>query len=487
MSEVGTELDIEFLEKFVNSVSLDVDWVGLRYSSEISHSRRVRNGVPDSDGVVIESGVNLEVLHRGQFAYAGTSDVSEEGLKRSFQQARQMAEEGASQKVFAAEINLRPSVKGYYKSPRIKPLDRSSLQQITSFLLEADKSLFCSPKIVTRQAMAGIVELLTRFISSNGSNIHQDFLLVTQNYSVTAQDGGESQTRSLNGSFNRCYQVGMESFDAEKIFPQCERLGPQALELLEAENCPEDVRDLLVAPDQMTLQIHESIGHPLEYDRILGDERNYAGWSFIKPSDFGRLQYGSPLMTVSFDPTVSGEFATYAFDDGGAAASKEYLIKNGLLTRGLGGRDSQARIKLPGVANFRASSWNRAPIDRMANINLEPGRTPLHKMIEMTEKGLYVESNRSWSIDDYRNKFQFGCEYARLIEDGRLTKVVKNSNYRGATVSFWNSLKALGTAEEVEIFGSPFCGKGEPSQIIRVGHSSPPCLFSGVQVFGGEK
>jgi predicted Zn-dependent protease len=254
---------------------------------------------------------------------------------------------------------------------------------------------------------------------------------------------------------------------------------------LQADDCPDETLDLILAPDQMLLQIHESIGHPLELDRILGDERNYAGWSFVKPADFGSLQYGSSLMNVSFDPTFTGEFASYAFDDGGATASLEWLIKEGLLLRGLGSLESQSRSGLPGVANFRSASWNRAPIDRMGNINLEPGMSRLDEMISSVQRGVFMEANRSWSIDDYRNKFQFGCEYARLIEDGRLTRVLKNPNYRGVTIPFWHSLAAVGDAETSRVFGTPYCGKGEPNQMIRVGHASPACLFRGVEVFGG--
>jgi predicted Zn-dependent protease len=239
---------------------------------------------------------------------------------------------------------------------------------------------------------------------------------------------------------------------------------------------------VLIAPDQMMLQIHESIGHPLEIDRILGDERNYAGWSFVKLDDIGTLQYGSDLMNVTFDPDVKSEYASYAFDDGGTPAKREFLIKDGKLVRGLGGSESQLRSQKPGVANFRSASWNRAPIDRMANINLESGSSKLEDMIASVEKGLFVKTNRSWSIDDYRNKFQFGCEYGQLI-DGRLTKIVKNPSDRGTTLNFWRNLKMVGN--KTEIYGTPFCGKGEPSQVIRVGHASPYCLFDGIEVFGG--
>jgi predicted Zn-dependent protease len=233
------------------------------------------------------------------------------------------------------------------------------------------------------------------------------------------------------------------------------------------------------------LQIHESIGHPLELDRILGDERNYAGSSFVKLSDFGTLVYGSPLMNVTFDPTVTGELGGYAFDDAGMPAQREFLIQEGLLLRGLGSLESQARAQVPGVANFRATSWNRPPIDRMANLNLEPGTSTFAEMIADIEYGVYMESNRSWSIDDYRNKFQFGCEYAKLIQNGQFVKTLRNPNYRGITNPFWRSLVKVGDRSTFGMYGTPFCGKGEPNQVIRVGHASPTCVFKNIEVFGG--
>ena len=186
-------------------------------------------------------------------------------------------------------------------------------------------------------------------------------------------------------------------------------------------------------------------------------------------------------MNVTFDPTVKGEMASYAFDEVGNPATREYLIKDGVLQRGLGSLESQKRLNLPGVANSRSSSWNRPPLDRMANINLEGGDKTLEQMIESVDRGVIMWSNRSWSIDDYRNKFQFGCEYAKLIENGKLTKTLKNPNYRGTTVAFWNSLAMI--SQDLEVYGSPYCGKGEPNQIIRVGHRSPYSLFKNVEVF----
>jgi predicted Zn-dependent protease len=234
------------------------------------------------------------------------------------------------------------------------------------------------------------------------------------------------------------------------------------------------------------LQIHESIGHPLELDRILGDERNYAGTSFVTTDMFGRYQYGSSALDVTYDPTLSDELASFDYDDDGTRAEKTWLIRAGVLQRPLGGHISQLRAGLPGTANSRACSWNRAPIDRMANLNIEPGSSTLREMIGSVERGVLMRSNVSWSIDDSRNKFQFGCEWGELIEKGQIKSVVKNPNYRGKSAEFWRSLKTVGNRDTFEVHGTLFCGKGEPNQVIHVGHAAPACLFTDVEVFGGE-
>ena len=263
------------------------------------------------------------------------------------------------------------------------------------------------------------------------------------------------------------------------------RLTEEALELLSAPNCPTGAMDVLLAPDQMILQIHESIGHPLELDRILGDERNYAGTSFVTLDMFGSYEYGSDLLNVVWDPTRPEQLASYGFDDEGRPAEREFIIRDGILLRPLGGAISQQRAGMKGVATSRASGWNRPPIDRMANLNLECGSSTFDDLVGSVEHGVYMATNQSWSIDDSRNKFQFGCEYGRLIEDGELTKVVKKPNYRGVSATFWRNLKGVGDESTFQVLGTPNCGKGEPNQMVRVGHASPVCLFADVEVFGG--
>ncbi|MBV2167770.1 MAG: TldD/PmbA family protein [Bdellovibrio sp.] len=470
------------LQHTLSSLKNQADWVSLRHVAEKTTFRTIRDEKADRNSISFDQGVMVEVLIEGHFGFAGTSDLSSSGIQRAFAKAVSMAKSAAAHKVHEFSLEHRPLAQGSYRSPVVQPLDSFSAKEITDIFIDATKAMKISDKILSRSATTMIVETSFHSISSSGSEVDQHFSIVSTDFSTTAGAGSETQTRSDSGGLARCLQVGAEVFDRASILERCQRIAEEALELVSADNCPDTTMDLLLAPDQMTLQVHESIGHPLEYDRILGDERNYAGWSFVKPDDFGKLQYGSPLMNVTFDPTIPDALASYAFDDSGHQATKEFLIQNGLLLKGLGGLESQSRLELPGVANFRSASWNRAPIDRMANINLEPGTSKLEDMISSVERGVFMMANKSWSIDDYRNKFQFGCEYAKLIENGKLTKTLKNPNYRGTTVKFWNSLKAV--SENRETYGSPYCGKGEPNQVIRVGHTTPYCLFANVEVFG---
>ncbi len=473
------------LETWLKEIHVPADWIGLRQVTETSTIRYVRDGKPQSNGRNQSTGVMVEVLAKGQMGYCATNHLTLDNIKLAAEIAYQQAVTAAEWGIYPFTVQQRPKAVGTYYSPYLKPLDILSPKDINDLLLKVNETLKVNDKIVSTSAIARLVETEIQLVSSNGSDAYQKFLLVTTDYTATAQDGNIIQKRTDNGLTARSYQGGMECLDEMEVLTRAKKIAEQALELLSAEDCPTTTTTLVLAPDQMMLQIHESIGHPLELDRILGDERNYAGSSFVKLEDFGQLVYGSPLMNVTFDPSVSGQFASYRFDDGGNLATREYLIKEGILLRGLGSKESQIRSNVPGVANLRASSWNRPPIDRMANINLEPGNTSFDEMISKIESGVYMESNRSWSIDDYRNKFQFGCEYAKAIKNGKLTKTLKNPNYRGITNQFWRSLSQLGDHSTLGMYGTPSCGKGEPNQAIRVGHASPVCAFDKIEVFGG--
>ncbi len=472
-----------FLKTFLKKRQGEVEFLGLRYIDEKYNSTMVRNETLESVELKSNQGLMIEVMVEGHFGYSGTSDLTEAGIESAYAKALQQTKNAAMYKSYHFPKSVRPPSEGTYISPRKKPLADLKPSDVTDVLIKASHALKTCERVVTRRAGTIFAATKSFYITSEKTEIQQDSNLIMLEAIATAQHGTEFQTRTLNGWGSRTYQMGAEALFENSLLEDCRKVADDAVELSFAENCPVGVLDLLIAPDQMMMQIHESIGHPLELDRILGDERNFAGWSFVKLEDFGSLKYGSDLMNVTFDPTVHGQAASYSFDDGGTKAEKEYLIENGLLKRGLGAAESQVRSKKPGVSNFRAASWNRAPIDRMANINLEAGPHQLENMIASVDRGILVRSNKSWSIDDYRNKFQFGCEYAQLIENGKLTKTVKNSNYRGTTLPFWRSLEQV--SNKAETFASLYCGKGEPSQVIHVGHTSPHCLFKAVEIFGG--
>lgn len=465
----------------LNNIQHQVDWLGIREVKETIKHYIARNGKIEKINTTMDHGLMVEVLLRGQFAYYGVANMTDEALQYACDRATDLARYTASWKTFPATLKHRPPAIGHYQTATDLPLDNATAAEIMEMLIDATSKMKVSDKIVNCIAHAMLIKTETTIVSSTGSHIHQQVSSIASSLRATAQEGAQIQSRSTSP----CHQGGLELLNKDKIEREAERVGKEALELLTAEQCPTGRYDLVLSPDQLYLQIHESIGHPLELDRILGDERNYAGWSFVQLSDFGQLQYGSPLLNVVFDPTIKNEYASYSFDDAGIPASRQYLIKDGVLLRGIGGIDSQIRANIPGVSSMRASSWNRPPIDRMANINLEPGSSSFEDIISGVERGIYMTTNTSWSIDDYRNKFQFGCEYAKLIENGKFTKTIKNPNYRGITSPFWNNLKKVGDASTFEIWGNTYCGKGEPNQAIRVGHATPTCLFEDIEIFGG--
>ncbi|HEK1683702.1 TPA: TldD/PmbA family protein [Pseudomonas putida] len=456
----------------------------LRHVKQSHQSLSVRRDVAEPPFFSQDEGAMLTVRLNGVEAYAATADLSQSGLQRALEHAEALARQITGHHLLDLRDQPVPSTRHDHVSPNFEQ-SLPNLADCLELLATESASVPKDERLVDWQASLGITLVEQTYLNSAGAELRNAQRFIFPGLGVTASDGRDSQSRSL-GRENFGQQGGFEVIQRCGLVGAARRIADEALQLLLAPNTPSGARDLLLMPDQMMLQIHESIGHPLEMDRILGDERNYAGTSFVKPSDFGQLQYGSPLLNVTFDPTIDEELASYSFDDDGTAASKQFLIRAGKLLRPLGGALSQFRSGLDGVANSRACGWNRAPIDRMANLNIEPGDQSLDQLIGGIEHGILMRTNRSWSIDDARNKFQFGCEWGQLIEHGELKGVVKNPNYRGISAQFWRNLSAVGDSSTFQVLGTPNCGKGEPNQVIRVGHASPACVFRQIDVFGGD-
>ena len=457
----------------------------LRAERTVVESYSVRRGVAAPPRRSVSKGAMLTVEHNGAIGYAATSDLYEAGLRKAIGDALGWAKASTGRMVPGFPASNLTAANGTFATAERKPWAATPPSAKIALLLGLSSRLKSDDRIVDWGGSLAGTHTESLLLTTRGGRIFQDTHVITPALFATASAGGQTQRRSIGDSKIR--QGGLEALGEMDVDGSPERLASEAIALVNAPECPSGRMPIVIGPDQMVLQIHESIGHPLELDRILGDERNYAGTSFVSPDMFGTFQYGSNLLNISFDPTEAGEATTYAFDDDGTAARKEYLIKDGVLVRPLGSATSQHRANLDGVANSRACAWNRPAIDRMANLNLEPGRSTFAELTAQVEFGIYVETNSSWSIDDSRNKFQFGCEWGQLIENGRLTTVVRNPSYRGISSSFWRSLKDVGGRDSYLVGGATMCGKGEPNQAICVGHATPACLFSDVDVFGGAE
>jgi len=475
---------LDLIHQRFKQLKSDAAFWSLRFVDERSRYVSVRQNVADAPRLARDCGAMLTVYDRGGYGYAATADLSTSGLQGALDRAGEWARATAGSSVLPPAVSM-PHPRGARESPGTRETPPTSRELLDLALAESAAAGF-DDRIVDWHASIEVAEADHLLLTNQGGDVRQHFRFMVPDASATAHADGETQTRTMSGR-GFCRQGGRKVLDDASFVGAGRRLAEEALTLVHAPNCPAGTMDVLLMPDQMMLQIHESIGHPLELDRILGDERNYAGTSFVTPDMFGSYRYGSDLLDVSFDPTHDEEYASYAFDDEGAAATKTLLIERGILQRPLGGELSQQRAGLPGVANTRACSWNRPPIDRMANLNVEPGESTLPEMIAAIGHGILMQTNLSWSIDDSRNKFQFGCEWGQLIEDGKLAGVVRNPNYRGVSATFWRSLKMVGDRSTFAMLGTPTCGKGEPNQGIRVGHASPACVFADVSVFGGEQ
>jgi predicted Zn-dependent protease len=460
------------------------DYWTLRLVKEETDRLAVRQGIAEPSTLASSTGAMVTLVRGGGVGYGATSDLSPSGLAAAVRSAGRWADQHKRLGLFDASRYPRSCEQTDYRSPALEPWKDVEFTAKLRLLQDACAGLKIDARILDWSAWLGYRKRSQLLVTSDGGSSRHIIESLSSGLAAVANEGTQTQTRHGGGA-DWGGQGGLERLETVGFREDAARVAEEAIALLAAPECPRGDMDLLLMPSQMVLQIHESIGHPLELDRILGDERNYAGTSFVTPDMFGRYRYGSGLLNVTFDPAVEGELSSYAADDEGTPARREYLIRNGLLERPLGAALSQARSGLSGVASARACSWDRPAIDRMANINLEPGSSRFTSLIEGVERGVLMDTNRSWSIDDSRNKFQFGCELGRLIQDGELKGLVRNPGYRGISAEFWRSLIGVGDRAGLEVRGVGNCGKGEPNQAISVGHAAPACLFRGVTVFGG--
>jgi TldD protein len=339
-----------------------------------------------------------------------------------------------------------------------------------------------NPSVRVAESLALSARHKKLFANTDGAFVDQTFYECGGAIVATAVSGNEIQVRSYPNSFRYQGCAGWEYVQDVDLPGNAERVASEAAALLTADVCPSATTTLILGSSQLALQIHESCGHPTELDRVFGTEAAYAGRSFLTTDKLNRFRYGSEIVNLTADSVRATGLGTFGWDDEGVPASSTPLVRNGEFSGYLMSRETASKIGLTSNGCMRATGWNRIPLIRMTNISIEPGTWELDDMIADTDDGVFMETNRSWSIDDMRYNFQFGTEVGYEIKKGKLGRLLRNCTYGGITPDFWNSCDAVGNEKHWRLWGTPNCGKGEPSQIIGTGHGASPARFRNVRV-----
>ena len=435
-----------------------------------------------------ESGIGVRVLYGGAWGFSASSDTG--GLAALFDKALDNARVAAERVTFPVRLAEKDAVRARFESPcAIDPLEVPLADKV-DFLKAMDDRM---NQAGVDQRIGGLKFIRKQivFADSEGSEIEKRITEVFVSLQASGRDGqGVSHQRKYRLG-RRGASRGWESVDREVFGGHADRIVGELNQVLAAEDCPRDTRSVILLPGIMYLQTHETIGHALELDRILGYELAYAGGSFVTLDDFGRLRYGSEKLTARADATVPNSPGSFGFDDDGVPASNTVLIDKGLLVGAITGRQmvmeanarAGRRIFQGSGGASRATAFYRVPIERMTNINIDAGADgTLEDIIRHTEKGIVLDGDRSWSIGSNREQFHFATEIGWLVEDGRITRVVKRPTYQGDTLEFWNSLSAVGDASTWDLRYVHNCGKGQPNQIMQLGHGIPVCRFDNVRI-----
>ena len=426
------------------------------------------------------AGVGVRALIGSSWGFFATADAEE--ARQAGEAAAAIAR--ASSSVPGPPLALAdiPVGEASYETPYDEDPFAVSLAEKADLIVAVTKTMQAVEGVALARAFLTAWDTEKYFVSSQGHRISQHLVECGGGMDATAVGEAETQRRSYPQSFGQYQAGGYEVIRRFDLPGHAERVASEAVALLTAPECPEATTDLVLESSQLALQIHESVGHAIELDRILGWEAAFAGTSFLELGRLGSLVYGSPLMNITADATLPGALGTFGYDDEGTPAQRVDIVKDGRWVGVLSGRDSAALAGLPPGGMVRGDGYNRLPMVRMTNVGLLPGESSLDEIIAATDDGILMATNRSWSIDDKRLNFQFGCEIAWEIRNGSLGRMLKNPTYTGITPQFWGSLDMLAGGAEWVHWGVPNCGKGQPMQTARTGHSAAPARFRGVRV-----
>jgi len=465
-----------------------VQFADLRIVDERQRGLATKNGKVAHAADSNSMGIGIRVLANGAWGFAATEDLTRAGVETTAQQAVEIAR--ASAQVKEHDVTLapeKPHVDDWASAYKIDPFS-ISVEENLDLLMKVDAELLKVQGITLAETNMNFRRYEQWYYSNEGADIHQVKVTTGAGYACLSFAGTEIQKRSYPNSFGGQYQdKGYELVRELKLVDNAQRIAGECVALHKADQCPEGKFTIILDSSQLGLQIHESVGHPIELDRVLGMEANFAGTSFLTLEKLGKLRYGSDLVNVVADATEKHGpgLGTFKYDDEGVEAQCTPIITNGLFTGYLSSRETAALVGLNrSGGTVRAEGWNRLPMIRMTNISILPGEKPLtlEQLIADTEHGIFFQTNRSWSIDDKRYNFQFGTEMGREIKGGKLVRMLKNPSYSGITTEFWNSMDAICSRDQWTLWGTPNCGKGQPQQVMGTGHGASPARFRNVTV-----
>jgi len=431
-------------------------------------------------------GIGIRVLVDGAWGFASTDQLTNEGVARCAAQAVSIAKASALAKRGDVVMVPEQAFIDSWQSPFRKDPFEIPLETQLALLLAADAEMRRVKGVTLTETGMQFRKIESWFASSIGSRIHQNKVITGCGIGATSFQGDEIQKRSYPNSFGGQHALeGYELVESLELLKHAPRIAEESAALHSAAQCPEKTGTLILGGSQLGLQIHESVGHPIELDRVLGQEANFAGTSFLTLDQLNKLRYGSDIVNVVADARLEhGQgLGTFAYDDEGVPAQCTDIIKDGQFRGYLSNRETAHLIGLPrSSGTMRTESWNRLPIIRMTNISLKPGTWKFDDLLSDTDDAILMETNRSWSIDDRRYQFQFSTEIGWEIKNGKKTRMLKNPSYSGITTEFWNSCDAICSRDHWTLWGTPNCGKGQPMQTMGTGHGAAPSRFRNIRI-----
>jgi TldD protein len=463
-------------------------YADVRVTERETESQTVKNGALEAASSNLSTGFGVRVLVDGAWGFSGSAVMTRAEVERVTREAIQIARASGLAAGTPVVLDDTPPQVDRYRTPVQEDPFAVSIDEKLGILFEADAAMAAVPGISVREGTVEAARERKTFASSEGAHIEQELTEAGAGIEATAVNEHESQVRSWpNSAGGQHVTGGFEAVRAADLAGNAQRIAEEAVALLSAEDCPSDEMTVVIDSSQMALQVHESCGHPIELDRVLGMEASFAGTSFLTLDKLGTLRYGSEIVNIDADATAVGGLGTFGYDDEGVPAQNVPIVSAGEFVGYLTSRETAPIIGRRSMGSSRASGWNVIPLIRMTNVNLRPGEAgSLDDLIADTDDGIFFSTNRSWSIDDRRLNFQFGTQAGWRIRKGKLAEMIKNPTYTGITPEFWGSCDAICGVDEWRLWGVPNCGKGEPMQTHRVGHGAAPARFRNVRVGVGK-